>query len=249
MKIRRVSSVLVLPAFLAAGAVHARGFTVELGGCSEAIGVAAVPIGDVQPLVPAPYVIAEGPEGFASLVVRASRCASASVDGGAPEELKVAQIGVVLVPPDGTGDINNYALALVTSSPGFQQKLSRAGLPAVLDPDLVYEVTPDPPGDGGELFVDVSPSSAPAWFLSGTVTDPPQGSDFPFVANWWFSGPRGQMKMATSIPLLGYGSGSIQAFTRRDSLLGSLLAGNVASFGVNLRGVFDSAELEATVTP
>jgi len=213
-------------------------FQVTLANCSEFIGIASVPISRVQPLVPATYHIAEGPPGLASLVVRASLCRN----GGSP--IRVAQLGVVIISPDGSGDINNYALSYSTDDSVLAFKLATTGWPVALDPDLVYEVTPDPPGAGGTLFADQSPPLGPAgWFLSGIVTDPPPTPNFPFTANWWFKLHQGQIKMSTSIPLLNYGSGSVTVYTRRQSLLGGLIGGNTSTFGTNLRGVFADGTL------
>jgi hypothetical protein len=139
----------------------------------------------------------------------------------------VSQIGVVLVPPDGSGDINNYTLSYTTNSLRLAVKLELAGLPVTLDPDLVYEITPDPPGAAGELFSEVSPLASPSWFLSGVMGDPTPGPTFPFVANWWYKARQGRLKMSSSIPLLNYGLGSVKAHW-----------GNSSSFGTNLRGVF-----------
>lgn len=236
---------IVLPLAVVAIA-QAHDIQVRLNDCSEFIGVAQIPLARVQPLVPPPFLIAEGPPGFASLVVRASLCRAASMDGSPPEPVRVGQVGVVLVPPDGTGDINNYTLLYATDNRRLALGLEVAGLPVLFDPDLVYEVTPDPPGAGGELFVDASPLTSPAWFLSGTVNDPPPGPAFPFVANWWFRTRSGRLEMSTSIPLLSYGSGSVQVYTRRNSLLGGLIGGNTSLFGVNLRGVFAKAVMSVT---
>lgn len=227
---------LALCAFVSVTA-GAHDFQVRLENCTEFIGVASVALSKLQPLVPAGYQIQAGPPGFGSLVVRASHCRGASIDGSSTEAVRVGQIGIVVVSPDGTGDINNYTLSYSTNSLRLGLRLELAGLPVSLDPDLVYEVSPDPPGASGKLFVEVSPLAASSWFLLGTVGDPPPGG-FPFVANWWYNGRQGKVKMSTSIPALNYGAGSVEAYTRKQSQLGGLFGGNTSSFGTNLRGVF-----------
>lgn len=225
-----------------------RNFPVTLGNCTEFIGTKQIPVASVAPLVPSSFLIAGAETGFATLVIRAGRCGRASVDGGPVEDARVAQVGVVLIPPDGTGGINNYTLSYSTNSLRLAARLELAGLNVTLDPDLVYEVSPDPPVAGGEFFFDVSPLAAPAWFLSGRVTDP-AGPQFPFVANWWSALRAGKLKMATSIPLLAYGDGSVRIYSRRGGLVGRLIGGNSTGFEVNLRGVFANATMQVSVVP
>ncbi len=215
-------------------------FNVQLQNCTEFIGIASIPIAKLQPRVPSGYTIAEGPPGFGSLVVRTSECPNSRVDGASPENLKIAQIGVVVVPPDGTGDINNYTLTYSTNSVRLALKLELAGMNVSLDQDQIYE------RNGVEFYSEISPliGTVPGWYVQGTVTDPPPGTpQFPFVANWWTNVRNGRVKMSTSIPLLSYGDGLVRVFTRRQSTLGGLLDANSASFGTNLRGVFASATL------
>lgn len=243
-------SLLFLTTLAAASlsAADFRNFAVTLGNCTEYIGTKQIPLARVAPSVPAPFLIAGAETGFATIVIRAGRCGRASLEGAPSEEVRVAQVGVVLIPPDGTGGINNYTLAYSTNSLRLAARLELAGLNVTLDPDLVYEVTPDPPVTGGEFFFDASPLTAPAWYLSGMVTDP-AGPQFPFVANWWSAIRSGKLKMATSIPLLAYGDGSVRIYSRRGGLVGKLIGGNSTGFEVNLRGVFANATMQVSVLP
>ncbi len=186
--------------------------------------------------------------GTATLVVRAAECASVRVDNDRPEPGILTQIGVSVVSPDGSGDINNYTVAYVTNSRRLAQRLARAGLPVSVDEDLVYEITPVPPGNGGELFVDSSPSSEPAFFLNGTVTDN-TFLTIPFLANWWYESKRGRMLMATNIPTIAFSGASVTAYARRDSALGKLMGGNKFSAfnGFNVRGRFATARMTITL--
>ncbi|MEO8126338.1 MAG: hypothetical protein ABI822_04555, partial [Bryobacteraceae bacterium] len=144
-------------------------------------------------MVPAAYQIAVGPPGFGSLVVRASHCGAASIEASPSEVTRVAEVGVVVIPPDGTGDVNSYTLSYGTNNLRLALRLEVTGLPVSLDPDFVYDLTPDPPGAAGELFTEFSPLTSAGWFLSGTVTDPPPSPNFPFIANWWFNGRQGRL--------------------------------------------------------
>ena len=71
----------------------------------------------------------------------------------------------------------------------------------MLDRALAYAFAPGSSGNG-EVYVSVSPAVQPAWFLTGSAGPPPAGG-FPVVANWWFNGSPGVLKMATSIGSIG----------------------------------------------
>jgi hypothetical protein len=236
--------IAVLAATLHADGNH--GFTATLKNCTELIGFGPVPYAAARALVPASYTLASfGPS--AGVVVRASRCEAVSVDHSAERPAIVAQAGIAVVPPDGTGDINNYTLLYSTNHERLWQALIEAGLPAVFDPALAYEFTPDSSGHG-ELYAAVSPILQPAWFLSGAA-DPPPAGGAPVVANWWLNGFRGVIKMATSIPSISYGAAAFSLHTSKSSLLGGLIGGNTdASFVFfNARGAFTAGSLAVTV--
>jgi len=222
------------------------GFTATLTDCTELIGFGPVPLEPARSLVPSGYSLVPF-DGSAALVVRASRCAGVSVDHSAQKPAIVVQVGIAVIPPDGTGNINNYTLLYATNHEQLAQALNRTGLPAVLDRALVYEFAPDSSGHG-ELYAAVSPGLQPAWFLTGAADPPPPGGD-PVVANWWFNGGRGMLKMSTSIPSISYGAASFSLHTSKFSLLGSLIGGNTdASFVFfNARGAFGSGSFVATV--
>jgi len=77
-------------------------------------------------------VIAGAATGQASIVVRATSCESVAVGQSPGQPTAVSQIGINLVPPDGTGDINNYTLIYVTNNPVLAEYFQVAGLPASL---------------------------------------------------------------------------------------------------------------------
>lgn len=154
---------------LAQPASQGRDFPVELSGCSEYVGTGPIPHARASQVVPAPFAALNDGSGNATLVVRASQCASVKVENFPAEPGTVAHIGIVIVPPDGTGDINNYTLAYATSNRRLAQRLERAGFTVLTDADLVYEVTPAPPVTSSELYVEVSPESAAGWSITGAV--------------------------------------------------------------------------------
>jgi hypothetical protein len=104
--------------------------------------------------------------------------------------------------------------------------LNRAGVPALLDREMAYKFTVDATGHSGQLYVAVSPPGLPAWFKTGTWSDPPPNSGASVVANWWFNGLFGVVKLSTSIGSISYGTVATTVYTSRLSLLGTLFGGN-----------------------
>ena len=159
----------------------------------------------------------------------------------------MAQIGIAILSPDGTGDINNYSLLYVTNNERLAEDLLEAGLPAQLDRALACEFTPAADGSG-ELYAAVSPLDGP-FFLTGDAV-PPSGAPSPVVANWWFGGRRSTVKLSTSIPAIAYGSSTSVLHTSSATALGKLIGGNsYATFlFLNARGVFASGQFAVSVS-
>jgi hypothetical protein len=85
---------------------------------------------------------AEAGPGQAGIVVRATSCAGVSIGQSPAQPTVVSQIGINLVPPDGTGNINNYTVIYVTNNQALAGYFQIAGLPAIFDPQLTYEYSP-----------------------------------------------------------------------------------------------------------
>jgi hypothetical protein len=215
---------------------------VQFSDCTEFVGTGQVPLAKAQRFVPSSFQIAVGAGQTATLVVRAAQCKSVKVDNGAPEPGTLTQFGIVVVPPEGDGDINNYTIGYATTSRRLAQRLERSGLPVSVDGDLAYEVA------GGNLFVESSPWDVASFFLHGPVVDPVPGSFFPFLANWWYESRKGRMKMATAIPSIGFGNSSVVLFSRLDSPLGFLTGTNKFGpfTGFNIRGIFATGRMVVT---
>jgi hypothetical protein len=239
----------MLLTFVSAAVVAAdnRGFTATLNACNELIGFGPVPFAAARALVPASYTLPQFGPSTAGLVVRVARCGDVRVDNSSHRPAVVAQVGIAVVPPDGTGDINNYTLLYSTDNESLAGSLRDAGLPAILDRSLTTEFSPDSTGNG-EVYAAVSPGIQPAWFLTGTAGPPPPGGA-PVVANWWFNVGHSVLKMATSIPSISYGPANLVLHTSRLSVLGALIGGNTdASFVLfSGRGVFDAGSLTVTL--
>jgi hypothetical protein len=224
-------------------AQDARNFAANLSNCTEVIAFGPIPLANVQQLVPAAFTINLFGPTTAGLVIRASECNLTF--GAAPEtQVLVAQIGVSIASPDGTGQINNYSLLYETNNLSLWRALRSAGWPALYDPHLAYEFTPGTTGSGS-VYIAVSPLDGP-YFLEGDASPPP-GPPAPVVANWWFASNGTNVKLATSIPAPGiaYGQATTTLFTSELTGLGALIGGNSdANFPfLNARGIFAQATL------
>ena len=227
--------------------------TVHFGGCNEFVGVAPVDAQRARALVPQRYTPVADAAG-ARLVVRVADCTSVRVGALPARPGRVAQIGLIIVSPDGTATdpntgINNYTLSYASNSPALVAALRGSGVPATLDTGLALEITP---ADGpGTLYAAVSPEldSGPVWFLYGSVTTPTVQTRF--LANWWRLAGGQSTKMATDIPSIAFDFSSAVSFTTsRANVVGQLLqAHHVASFPLSFRGRFDSGVMQVTRVP
>jgi len=226
-------------------------FTVHFTGCTEFAGWGPVSLAEAQPLLPSGYTIAGAEMGQASIVVRATSCQGVSIGQSAAKPTEISQIGINLVAPDGTGDINNYTVIYVTNNQLLAEHLQVAGWPAVFDPQFAYEYTPGPMETSGELYVAASGQGLPPYFLFGTENDPPPNSQQKFLANWWFTGHGMKIKQSTSFPAISFGSATVTLYTSNASLLGNLIGGNTASnFSfLSVRGVYPAATMTVSFKP
>jgi hypothetical protein len=206
-----------------------RSFTVHFAGCTEFAGWGPVSLAEAQPFVPTGYAIAGAAMGQAAIVVRATSCQGVAVGQSPAQPTELSQIGINLVAPDGTGDINNYTVIYVTNNQALAEHFQIAGLPAVFDPQLTYEYTSDSMETSGELYVAAAGKGLPAYFLFGTESDPLPNSQQTFLANWWFTGHGYKMKQSTAFPVISFGTAAVTLYTSNTSLVGNLIGGNTAS--------------------
>jgi hypothetical protein len=248
----RLRFAFVLAAALVLAAPEAQAgqaaFKVSFMNCTEFAGEGYVSLTIAQKLVPPGYTITKASPGQAPIVVRMTNCASVQVNGGPSQATTIAQIGVNIVSPDGTGAINNYMALYVSNNPQLVASFQKAGVPATLDPQIAYEYTPSDSG-GGVLYGAVSPREFGPFFLYGTETDPPPNSGQPFVTNWWY-GADAEIRQQTTFPTILFGGSSVALYTSATSPLGQLIGGNVYSnFSVlAARGVYASARMVVTLS-
>lgn len=224
--------------------------SVTFENCTEFVGVAPVDEAKARALVPAPYQLVTDDAG-AKLVVRLSDCQGIAVNHRPAQPGTVAHIGIILYSPDGTAtdpntSINNYTLSYTSNLADLVKGLNKQGVTAALDTQLAYEVTPV--SGPAEFYASVSPNvgNAPTWSLYGNVADPQIPSEF--LANWWQLSAKGEIKMATTIPLIYFDfSSQVSFLTSRQNQIGTLIGGNqIAHFPLTFRGQFATAEMVVT---
>jgi hypothetical protein len=198
-------------------------FTVDFSGCTEFAGVGVIPYAHARAAVPANYTLA-GDTTNATAVVRVAECDDVIVAGADQGDGIVSQVGVGLVSPDGTGDINNYTVWYETTSLNLAIRLAAAGVNARYAPGLEYELASN--GNGGGTLT-VASAFDPSFKVTDIVVGPPV-STTPFLANWW--GPH--IEMATEVPLLHFGAAGNHATltTPKFSALASLIGGSSLTF-------------------
>lgn len=205
-----------------------RAFTVDFSGCSEMASLTPVPVANVRDKVPAGYALANEAAGTTFVVVRIASCSGMAIDGQPDGAGTVAQVGVNLVSPDGTGDINNYTLWYYTTSRALFRKLKRIGIgEAQWTPHIDYRYTATGPG---APRLDVTVPGNPAFAVGGPVTA--TGAPVPFTANWWGDRAHDRIRMNTVLPAIGFGGATMTLSTSPHSKLGRVLGAGTATFPI-----------------
>ncbi len=221
-------------------------FSVEFTDCVESIGVTLVSTERARALVPPEFHLVGEFAPVTPLVVRTARCGIA-VAGQKPTVGSIAQIGLVIVPPDFTGDINNYTLWYYTTDVELANHLVRLGVGAQHVQNIAYGYVPGLANSPVPFSVDVPRPGDPTFSLGGTVTrsEVPSGS---FVANWWQQGRRGSVTMNTDVPAIFVGSANLTLTTDSNNELGQLIGGGSTGFPVLQQfNAFSTAHMEVSV--
>jgi len=220
-------------------------FDVEFTDCVESIGVTLVSTASARAYVPEPFILAGEGQPVTPLVVRTAHCRGIATDGHGPRAGDIVQIGAVIIPPDFTGDINNYTIWYYTSDLRLAFQLRQAGVSAQYVPTIDYDYdTHD-----STLHVRVPLPGLPRFVLSGAVnpSSQPAGS---FVANWWQDVRGGRAKMSTEVPVIKIGTADLILTTNASGPLGQLIGASSTMFPIIQQfNTFGSAQMQVTVAP
>jgi hypothetical protein len=222
-------------------------FSVDFRDCVESIGVGLVPIERARALVPSPFVLAGEGQPVTPFVARTSRCQGIAVAGQEHGPVAIVQIGAIIVPPDGTGDINSALLWYFTDDGLLASSLVRIGLAAQHVQNIGYDL--GAAGDAFSFQVDVPLPGDPRLTIAGTVT-PSSLSAGSFRANWWARPGGRTVKMDTLVPVIDIGGASLTLATDAGSSLGGLIGGSSIGFPIvqQFNG-FATANLKVSIAP
>lgn len=203
-------------------------FTIELTDGVESVGVGLVSTERAQRLLPAPFKLANNGEPVTPLVVLASRCQGIAVNGGEAIRGAFAQIGLVVAPPDGTGEINIFTLWHFTTQLTLVRSLQNLGLDSQHVPDMGYTVTLG--GKVGSTEITIPATAQPPFILAGEMREPSQ--PITFNGNWWAKAGKRLLKLNSVVPAATFGEAQLTLTTRADNALGQLIGGATLNFAV-----------------
>jgi len=218
-------------------------FSVDFSNCIESIGVGLVSTDSARQYVPPEFILVGEGQPVTPLVVRTARC-GISVEGRGGGTGHIVQIGAVIVPPDFTGDINNYTMFYYTDDLRLALRLNVAGVFAQFDPRIVYAYD-----NSSTLFVRVPLPGILMLNLTGSVTPSPVPAGS-FTANWWQKTFAGPVKMSTNVPVIFIGGADQTLSTRADGPLGQLIGGTTTGFPIIQQfNTFANAQMNVSGAP
>ncbi len=218
---------------------------VDFSNCLESIGVGLVPTAAAQALVPPGYILVGGADPVTPVVVRTAHCSKIKVGHHHGREGSIVQIGAVIVPPDFTGDINNYTFWYYTDHKDLARGLQDSGVNAQRVHHIGYHFNKNKPsGPNFHVTVPAAGISIDGRVEPSTV---PAGS---FDANWWKTSfaSDGSVKMATDVPVINIGSADLVLTTSSNSPVNALSGGQPLGFPIIQQfNSFDTAHMDVTV--
>lgn len=195
----------------------------ELKNCLETIGVRLAPTATVLSMVPHKYTPVGITDQLTPIVVRTAQC-DITVAGQTIRQRSIVQIGAVIVPPDGTGDINNYTLFYYTNDPRLYLLLNATGVSAQFVPTMTYGLAAD-----NTANIQVPFPGSPRLSVFGKI-QPSQQPAGAFVANWWQDTFWGSVKMQTTVPVIKIGDAKLELKTSAGNQLYALTGDTIVPF-------------------
>lgn len=248
LELLRWGSVVVGFAVVSAPALaSAHELTVSFEECTESIGVTLAPTAEIRERVPTAYLLPGDGAPVTPLVVRTAHCDGVSVGHHGTGDATIVQIGALLIPPDGTGDVNTYAFWYQTTNVQLALALRLFfGVDAQFVPRIDYEVGEVDGNGQADFGVRVRAPGRPRFTLDGSVTS----AGIPatnFVANWWQDTFRGTVKLSTLVASGTIGGAALVLDTSSPQLV-DVLGTDVATFPIIEQfNTFGSATMTLTM--
>lgn len=202
--------------------------TVALTDGVENVGIGLVSTERAQSLLPPPFKLANNGEPVTPLVVLAARCQGIAVTGATPTPGTFVQIGLIVVPPDGTGEINIFTLWHYTTHLTLARALKNAGLNSQHVPTIEYDVTLG--GKAGSARLTVPAPGQPPLVLAGAIREPNQ--PVTFNGNWWAKAGNRLLKLNSVVPAATFRDAELTLTTRATNPLGHLIGGETLNFAI-----------------
>lgn len=223
-------------------ALSNKDFDVQFNDCDVFAGLAHVSGERARALVPSQYtLLLDG--GQARMVVRVVHCSSVEVDGKAMGSTIVSHIGIGLVGPDPSVNLNNYTLWYATDNARLHARLTAAGVNADKSNFLSVNLS------GGALAVASSSPHTPSFSVNGTA-ELPTGAAVPTSASWWDDGSFGPVRSRTALPAIQFGVAHTVLTTPSGSELATLIGGTTLNFDIlDSYNLFASGPMEVRSTP
>lgn len=218
--------------------------TIELTNGVESVGIGLVSTERAQSVLPAPFKLANNGEPVTPLVVLAARCEGISVTGGAPIRGAFAQVGLIIAPPDGTGEINIFMLWHYTTHLTLVRSLKSLGLNSQHVPDMGYDVTLG--GKTGSTEITIPAPAQPPLILVGDISEPNQ--PITFNGNWWAKAGNRLLKLNSVVPAATFGEAQLTLTTHANNPLSHLLGGSTLNLAILQRfNTFPQVRTEVSV--
>jgi hypothetical protein len=219
---------------------------VNFGGCTEFAGLTFVPTENVADLVPPQFELLHlTTDAEAVVVVRVADCSSVQVKSGKGKRGTVAQVGVSMIGPDATSDINNYTLWYATDNKELAHELSKLGVDAVYSQDIDYDFFPTGSGSG-PFSIAVAADSHSEYVVNGSATTPTSAA-VPFVASWWYETCQGTVQMRTDLPQIQFGQASMTLGALGDDIIDVVGASPLTFPALDSYNAFAQAQMVVSV--